>query len=245
MSRIRTIKPEFFLDEDVAALNPLTRLLYISLWCLADKAGRLEDRPQRIKIQSLPYDKIDVDAELNVLVERGFIVRYTVDDLKLIEIKSFLKHQRPHNTEKESDLPPFNGEITVKEPLNNGYETTGKEGKGRERKGKEHIKAAEQEPFRLPLKEEIEHASKAMTLESINRVSDELYKSGKWKDVHACKNKLLKECKNERAILHALIRIYLKDPPPDEPWAYCVQIMKQEDGNFNARDYEKNQGRSP
>ena len=134
MARIRTIKPDFFLDEDVAALNPLTRLLYISLWCLADKAGRLEDRPQRIKIQSLPYDKIDVNAELDVLVERGFIIRYAADDMKLIEIRSFLKHQRPHNTEKESDLPPFSGEITVKQPLNNVYETTGKERKGKEHK---------------------------------------------------------------------------------------------------------------
>ena len=138
MARIRTIKPEFFLDDDVAKLPPLTRLLFIALWCLADKAGRLEDKPQRIKVQSLPYDKNDTDAELDVLMRAGFIYRYQVDDRKLIEIKSFLKHQRPHNTEKESDLPIYNGEITGKEPLNNGYETTGKEGKGKEGKGREH-----------------------------------------------------------------------------------------------------------
>jgi hypothetical protein len=135
MARIRTIKPDFFLDDDVAKLQPLTRILFIALWCLADKAGRLEDKPQRIKIQALPYDKYDVDAELDVLMQSGFIYRYQVDEMKLIEIKSFLKHQRPHNTEKESDLPIYNGEITVKDTLSNGHETTGKEGKGRERKG--------------------------------------------------------------------------------------------------------------
>ena len=132
MARIRTIKPDFFLDDDVASLNPLTRLLFIGLWCLADKAGRLEDKPQKIKVQILPYDKFDTDAELSILTKKGFIVRYTVEGRKFIEIPSFLKHQRVHNTEKESDIPPYNGEITDTEPLKDGDETTGKERKGRE-----------------------------------------------------------------------------------------------------------------
>lgn len=137
MSRIRTIKPDFFIDEDVAKLKPLTRILFTGLWCLADKAGRLEDRPQRIKIQILPYDNIDIDAALNDLSNASFIIRYTTEGQKLIQIRSFNKHQRPHHTEKESDLPPCNGEITVKKPLSDGDNPAGKEGKGKERKGKE------------------------------------------------------------------------------------------------------------
>ncbi len=31
MARIRTIKPEFFTSEDVVALSPLARLLFISV----------------------------------------------------------------------------------------------------------------------------------------------------------------------------------------------------------------------
>ena len=39
--RIRSVKPEFWEDEDVAALPPLTRLYFIGLWNLADDAGYL------------------------------------------------------------------------------------------------------------------------------------------------------------------------------------------------------------
>lgn len=144
MARIRTIKPEFFLDDDLAKLHPLTRLLFIGLWCIADKSGRLEDKPQKIKVQVLPYDKHDIDAELDVLSINGLIVRYEIDGRKYIQISTFCKHQRVHNTEKESDIPPYSNEATVKYPLNNGGETvaaginvTGREGKGKEGKGKE------------------------------------------------------------------------------------------------------------
>jgi translation initiation factor IF-1 len=132
MARIRTIKPDFFLDDEVAALNPLTRILFIGLWCLADKAGRLEDKPQKIKVQILPYDKYDVDKELDVLAEKGFILRYQVEGVKYIQVISFNKHQAVHGTERESIIPVCNGEITVKDH----EECVGREGKGREGKGK-------------------------------------------------------------------------------------------------------------
>ena len=132
MSRIRTIKPEYFLDDEIAQLHPLTRILFTGLWCLADKAGRLEDKPLKIKVQILPYDKHDVNAELDVLHDKGFILRYEVEGKKYIQIRTFTKHQRLHHTEKESDIPPYNGEITVKQPLDVGENSVGKEGKGKE-----------------------------------------------------------------------------------------------------------------
>ena len=45
MARIRTIKPEFFTSEDIVALSPLARLLFIALWCEADREGRLVWKP--------------------------------------------------------------------------------------------------------------------------------------------------------------------------------------------------------
>lgn len=144
MARIRTIKPEFFLDDDVAKLHPLTRILFVGLWCLADKSGRLEDKPQRIKVQILPYDKHDIDAELSVLAKNGLIIRYTAEGHKYIQVSTFEKHQRVHGTERESIIPSYNGETTVISALdNNEYSNleiqncVGKEGKGREGKGKD------------------------------------------------------------------------------------------------------------
>src|SRR5215475_4054471 len=77
--RIRTIKPAFFDNEELAALPSLTRLFFIGLWTVADREGRLEDRPLRLRAQILPYDEADADAMLTQLDRAGFIQRYTVD----------------------------------------------------------------------------------------------------------------------------------------------------------------------
>jgi hypothetical protein len=115
MARIRYIKPDFFLDENLADLPVEARLLFAGLWCHSDKLGRMEDRPRRIKAQIFPYDSLDADALLAQLAVAGFIVRYTVDAAQYIEIINFTKHQKVHHTEKESMLPaPKDGELTVK-----------------------------------------------------------------------------------------------------------------------------------
>jgi len=106
MGRIRTIKPEFFIDEDVAALSPLARLLFIGIWTLADREGRLEDRPRRIKVQVLPYDDVDIEVLLGELTEHGFILRYGAAGQRVIQIRSFARHQRPNAREAPSELPP-------------------------------------------------------------------------------------------------------------------------------------------
>lgn len=121
MARKRTVTPEFFTDQDIADLQPLERLLFIGLWCHADKAGRLKDKPRTIKALVLPFDDVDIDAALSLLHDRGFIVRYEVESLAYIQIRTWTKHQNPHHTEKESEIPPCNnGYVTVTAPLSNG-----------------------------------------------------------------------------------------------------------------------------
>lgn len=119
--RARNIKPDFFLDEDLATLPFETRILFAGLWCCADKAGRLEDRPIKIRAMVFPYDSVDVDAMLSQLEASGQVTRYTVEGRKYIQINGFGKHQNPHHTEKDSIIPEFNGEITVREQECNGY----------------------------------------------------------------------------------------------------------------------------
>jgi len=125
MARARNIKPGFFRNEILAELPPLTRLLFAGLWTIADKAGRLEDRPKRIKADVLPYDDGDVDAMLNQLSDAGFIARYGTGDARYIEVSNFGKHQNPHVKEQESTIPipPVSGEhttSTVQEPDKSG-----------------------------------------------------------------------------------------------------------------------------
>lgn len=107
MSRIRTIKPEFFIDDELAELSVLTRLLFVGLWTLADCKGRMEDRPKRIRAQLHPFDDGDTDAMLQALHDARFIHRYEVDGKRYLEIRTFTKHQRlsGKEAEEESRLP--------------------------------------------------------------------------------------------------------------------------------------------
>ncbi|MBQ5859357.1 MAG: hypothetical protein IIW62_00410 [Selenomonadales bacterium] len=104
--RARNIKPGFFRDEQLLQVPPLGRLLFAGLWCLADREGRLLERPAQIKWDILPADDCDVNALLAELTMRGFIRRYTADGTRYIEVTRFLAHQRPHYKEKASIIPP-------------------------------------------------------------------------------------------------------------------------------------------
>lgn len=105
MARIRTIKPGFFLNEDVAALPFEWRLLFVGLWTQADRAGRLEDRPARLKAVLFPYDDLDVNAGLGCLANAKLITRYDRNGCSYIAIPTWDKHQQPHVREAESEYP--------------------------------------------------------------------------------------------------------------------------------------------
>ena len=104
MARARNIKPAFFLNDELAELPPLTRLLFIGLWCIADRDGYLEDKPNKIKAEILPYDNCNVDNMLDEL-NGEFITRYSFEGKRYIFIKNFSKHQNPHMKEKASEIP--------------------------------------------------------------------------------------------------------------------------------------------
>ena len=113
--RTRTIKPAFFKNEELAELDFAARLLFIGLWGLADREGRLEDRPKRIKIEVFPGDNVDIENLLDQLAESGFILRYMVDDKKYIQVINFAKHQRPHANEVASEIPATHLSATLVE----------------------------------------------------------------------------------------------------------------------------------
>jgi hypothetical protein len=114
--RARNIKPGFFTNDELAELTPFTRLLFIGMWCMADRVGRMKDRPKKIKAEILPFDHVDIEMKLEELARTGFISRYSVSGKKYIEISNFLKHQRPHPKELKSELPE---KPTKEEPSSN------------------------------------------------------------------------------------------------------------------------------
>jgi hypothetical protein len=105
MARARNLKPGFFSNDLLAECQPLARLLFQGLWCHADRAGRLEDRPRKFKAEILPYDECDAEVLLSELVLAGFIVRYQVDGKRYVQVVNFGKHQNPHIKEPDSTIP--------------------------------------------------------------------------------------------------------------------------------------------
>ena len=108
--RARNLKPALFKNEVLGTADPLYTILFEGLWCLADREGRLEDRPLRIKAEVLAYrENIDIEALLAWLHNHGFIVRYLACGQRLIQIIKFLEHQSPHKNEVPSVLPEWDG----------------------------------------------------------------------------------------------------------------------------------------
>lgn len=105
MSRSRAIKPGFFSNDALAECEPLARLLFAGLWTIADREGRLEDRPKKIKAEILPYDDCNIDSLLSQLTQHGFITRYKSGENGFIQVNNFTKHQNPHIKETASSIP--------------------------------------------------------------------------------------------------------------------------------------------
>ena len=106
MARARNIKPGFYKNEDLAECSVWARLIFPGLWMLADRDGRLEDRPKKIKGELLPFDAQDVEPLLRELAEWKFIHRYESGGVRYIQILKFSTHQTPHYSEKKSVMPP-------------------------------------------------------------------------------------------------------------------------------------------
>jgi hypothetical protein len=102
MARIRTIKPEFFTSEDIVGMSPLARLLYVALWCEADKEGRLVWKPKTFKMRYMPADGCDINALCAEIVDGGLVVLYGDG---LAYIPQFKAHQHINPRETPSQLP--------------------------------------------------------------------------------------------------------------------------------------------
>jgi len=103
--RARNIKPGFFKNEYLAECSPLARILFAGLWCMADREGRLEYRPKRIKAEILPYDNASIEKLISELQDRRFLQIYDADGERYLNIINFRKHQNPHVRESESVCP--------------------------------------------------------------------------------------------------------------------------------------------
>lgn len=106
MARARNLKPSFFSNDILAECEPMARLLYAGLWTLADRDGRLEYRPKRIKGALFPYDSCDIEPLVSQLAARGFVQVYQAGGINVLCIPTFGEHQRCHPDERSEGFPP-------------------------------------------------------------------------------------------------------------------------------------------
>jgi len=102
------IDPAIWLNEDVAKLSPLNRLLFIGLFSNADDEGRLRGSAVYLKSLIFPYDRLKPSIISKALMQMnriGIIRYYKVNAEWYIEHPKWRKHQyidRP----RSSQLPP-------------------------------------------------------------------------------------------------------------------------------------------
>jgi hypothetical protein len=98
--RIRSIRPEFWSSEDVAAMDWDTRLVFIGLWSYVDDNGAGRDVEALVVAALFPLDgdlpesSRRVTGALRHLSDRGQITRYEVDGKRYLFINAWKKHQR-------------------------------------------------------------------------------------------------------------------------------------------------------
>ena len=152
MARIRTIKPEFWTDEDLSEVSESACLLAIGLLNYADDEGYFNANQKLIKAAVFPIR--EQSGSIPVLMQElssvGYISLFSSHDGKIYGlVNNFAKHQ-VINKAKRSVIK----ELCIA-PYQYGSDTgglpPGKEGKGKEGKGKPpHIGDEQNQPVDNP-----------------------------------------------------------------------------------------------
>ena len=101
MSRIRSIKPEFWTSAQILECSKDARLLFIGLWNFCDDAGRHPYSAKQVKAEVFPADdstEKDILGLLGELETGNLIARYVSGEKQFFYVTGW-KHQRidkPH-----------------------------------------------------------------------------------------------------------------------------------------------------
>lgn len=120
MARMRSLKPEFWSDRKlIRKTSRDARLLYLSLWNMADEWARVQGDVRWIKGHCLPFDddldEARIDLLLGELALAGVVIRYVVEDDPYLYLPKLAKHQRlePVKTPSRLPAPPEQGSPLV------------------------------------------------------------------------------------------------------------------------------------
>ena len=127
MARIRSIKPEFWEDEQIAQLPYPCRLFYIGCWNFADDFGILKNSPTLLKSWIFPYEDLkvsEVKKWIDMLIEAQKLVPLTYNRENYCIIRSFRKHQSTDKRYERSYLPKEQVISIIEQTLREHAETS-------------------------------------------------------------------------------------------------------------------------
>ena len=109
MARKRMVSPELLTSLTVASMPIPARYGFVALWMYLDDCGRGKDNVDLIRAHIWPLDRSytarKVDADLDLMVERGLLCRYEADGMSYLHSPSWYEHQKI-NRPTLSKLPP-------------------------------------------------------------------------------------------------------------------------------------------
>lgn len=138
MSRIRSIKPEFWTSAQVLECSTNARLLFVGLWNFCDDHGRHPYNAKQAKAEVFPADPFAEEHILAMLEElwsNGLIERYTHDGKEYFVVTGW-RHQRIDKRQEPKYPDPFHEHsaiiLRMLPPDRIGKERKGEEGKGKD-----------------------------------------------------------------------------------------------------------------
>ena len=112
MSRIRSIKPEFWVSEQIGACSTSARLLFIGMWNFCDDQGIHPAKFMTLKAQVFPFDPItikEITALVAELVSGGLIREYRLGEENFWIVTGWAKHQKIDKPSRKYPLPLADG----------------------------------------------------------------------------------------------------------------------------------------
>jgi len=140
MARIRTIKPDFWTDEDLATLDPWVQLLAIGLLNHSDDEGYFKAHPLIVKAVIFPLTEssMSIQTMLETLEKINYLTLFQgVDGKAYGKVNNFLKHQKINRPTPSKIKELCSVKIDSLNAHGVSNDNSLPEGKGKEGKGSE------------------------------------------------------------------------------------------------------------
>jgi uncharacterized phage protein (TIGR02220 family) len=111
MARIRTIKPSFWVSEQVMSCSIDARLFFIGLWTFADDSGVIKNSPMSLKAQIFPGDNMNSTSIRRIVDElytNKLLMPFSDENgEQYLYILNWAKHQKIDKSLERLKAPPL------------------------------------------------------------------------------------------------------------------------------------------